>query len=63
MKKPAESKHPGDFYKLKATIPADEAFRPLEGRRLPAGEAAELSVTCSRWRGEVDFRSDSEEVG
>lgn len=29
VKAPSESKHPGDFYKLKATIPADEAFRPL----------------------------------
>lgn len=30
VKKPAESKYPGDFYKLRATIPADEAFRPLK---------------------------------
>jgi branched-chain amino acid transport system substrate-binding protein len=30
VKKPAESKHPGDLYTLKATIPAAEAFRPLE---------------------------------
>ena len=29
VKKPSESKYPGDFYKLRATIPADEAFRPL----------------------------------
>jgi branched-chain amino acid transport system substrate-binding protein len=27
VKKPAESKHPGDFYTLKATIPAKDAFR------------------------------------
>ena len=27
VKKPSESKHPGDFYTLKATIPAAEAFR------------------------------------
>src|SRR5262249_10032581 len=27
VKTPAESKHPGDFYKLKATIPAKDAFR------------------------------------
>ena len=26
VKKPAESKYPGDFYKLKATIPADGSF-------------------------------------
>ncbi|MGD9769110.1 MAG: ABC transporter substrate-binding protein [Pseudolabrys sp.] len=29
VKKPAESKHAGDFYKVLATIPAAEAFRPL----------------------------------
>jgi branched-chain amino acid transport system substrate-binding protein len=29
VKKPAESKGPWDLYKLRATIPADEAFRPL----------------------------------
>src|SRR6266478_6165143 len=29
VKKPAESKAPWDYYKLRATIPADEAFRPL----------------------------------
>jgi branched-chain amino acid transport system substrate-binding protein len=30
VKKPEESKHPGDFYKVRATIPADQAFRPLK---------------------------------
>ena len=29
VKKPAESKGPWDYYKLRATIPAEEAFRPL----------------------------------
>jgi branched-chain amino acid transport system substrate-binding protein len=29
VKKPSESKYPGDFYKTRATIPAEEAFRPL----------------------------------
>ena len=29
VKSPAESKYPGDYYKLRATIPAAEAFRPL----------------------------------
>ena len=29
VKKPSESKGPWDYYKLKATIPADKAFRPL----------------------------------
>jgi len=35
VKTPAESKYPGDFYKLKATIPADEAFRPLKDGGCP----------------------------
>jgi branched-chain amino acid transport system substrate-binding protein len=30
VKEPSESKYPGDFYKLKATIPANEAFRPMQ---------------------------------
>jgi len=30
VKKPSESKYPGDFYKIRATIPADEAFRPVK---------------------------------
>jgi branched-chain amino acid transport system substrate-binding protein len=29
VKKPSESKGPGDFYKLVATILANEAFRPM----------------------------------
>jgi branched-chain amino acid transport system substrate-binding protein len=35
VKKPDESKYPGDFYKLRATIPADEAFRPLKDGKCP----------------------------
>ena len=35
VKTPAESKYPGDFYKLRATIPADEAFRPLKEGNCP----------------------------
>ncbi|KAA5599546.1 ABC transporter substrate-binding protein [Blastochloris sulfoviridis] len=30
VKKPSESKAPWDYYKLRATIPAAEAFRPLD---------------------------------
>jgi branched-chain amino acid transport system substrate-binding protein len=30
VKKPEESKYPGDFYHIRATIPAAEAFRPLK---------------------------------
>ncbi|AXK80864.1 ABC transporter permease [Pseudolabrys taiwanensis] len=35
VKKPSESKYPGDFYKVRATIPADEAFRPLKDGGCP----------------------------
>ncbi|HEY6023770.1 MAG TPA: ABC transporter substrate-binding protein [Pseudolabrys sp.] len=35
VKKPEESKYPGDFYKLRATIPANEAFRPLKEGNCP----------------------------
>ena len=30
VKKPEESKQPWDYYKLRATIPAEQAFRPLD---------------------------------
>jgi branched-chain amino acid transport system substrate-binding protein len=40
VKTPEESKYPGDFYKLRATIPADEAFRPLKDDNCPLVEAA-----------------------
>jgi branched-chain amino acid transport system substrate-binding protein len=30
VKTPSESKHAGDFYNVRATIPAAEAFRPLK---------------------------------
>ncbi len=35
VKKPEESKYPGDFYKTRATIPAAEAFRPLKDGSCP----------------------------
>ena len=35
VKKPSESKHPGDFYHVRATIPATEAFRPLKDGNCP----------------------------
>jgi len=35
VKKPEESKYPGDFYTLKATIPANEAWRPLAEDNCP----------------------------
>jgi branched-chain amino acid transport system substrate-binding protein len=35
VKKPSESKHFGDFYKVRATIPAEEAFRPLKDGGCP----------------------------
>ena len=35
VKKPADSKYPGDFYKTISTIPAAEAFRPLKESGCP----------------------------
>jgi branched-chain amino acid transport system substrate-binding protein len=35
VKSPAQSKYPWDYYKLIATIPADEAFRPLSESQCP----------------------------
>ncbi|WP_246731685.1 ABC transporter substrate-binding protein [Methylocapsa sp. S129] len=35
VKTPAESKYPWDYYKLVATIPAEEAFRPLAQSECP----------------------------
>jgi branched-chain amino acid transport system substrate-binding protein len=35
VKKPEESKGPGDYYKVRATIPAAEAFRPLNEGKCP----------------------------
>ncbi len=35
VKKPSESKGPYDYYKLRATIPADQAFRPLDQGECP----------------------------
>jgi branched-chain amino acid transport system substrate-binding protein len=35
VKTPAESKYPWDYYKLIATIPADQAFRPLAQSECP----------------------------
>ena len=38
VKKPGESKGPWDYYHLRHTIPADEAFRPMKRRWVSAGE-------------------------
>jgi branched-chain amino acid transport system substrate-binding protein len=35
VKSPAESKYPGDDYKLRATVPAEEAFRPMKDDNCP----------------------------
>jgi len=40
VKSPAESKYPGDDFKLRATIPANEAFRPLKDDNCPLVNAA-----------------------
>jgi branched-chain amino acid transport system substrate-binding protein len=35
VKKPEESKYPGDLYHVRATIPMEEAFRPLKDGKCP----------------------------
>src|SRR5881296_615584 len=35
VKKPSESKGPWDYYKVRATIPAEQAFRPMDQRNCP----------------------------
>ena len=35
VKKPSESKGPYDYYKIRATIPADQAFRPMDQGECP----------------------------
>jgi branched-chain amino acid transport system substrate-binding protein len=35
VKKPSESKYKFDFYHIRATIPADQAFRPLKDGNCP----------------------------
>ncbi|HMN81501.1 MAG TPA: ABC transporter substrate-binding protein [Burkholderiaceae bacterium] len=35
VKQPSESKYPWDYYKLRATVPADEAFMPLSKSTCP----------------------------
>jgi branched-chain amino acid transport system substrate-binding protein len=40
VKKPEESKYPGDYYTLRSTIPANEAFRPLKDDNCPLVNAA-----------------------
>jgi branched-chain amino acid transport system substrate-binding protein len=35
VKKPSESKYPWDYYKIRTTIPADQAFRPLKDGECP----------------------------
>jgi branched-chain amino acid transport system substrate-binding protein len=35
VKKPSESKHKFDYYKLISTIPAEKAFRPLSESECP----------------------------
>ena len=35
VKKPEEAKYPWDYYTIKATIPADQAFTPLKDSTCP----------------------------
>jgi hypothetical protein len=37
VKSPAESKYPFDYFKILATFPADQAFRPLKKRWVSVG--------------------------
>ena len=39
VKSPAESKEPWDYYTLRRTIPADQAFRPLDQGGCPLAKA------------------------
>ena len=45
VKKPAESKYPGDFYKLQRHDPGGRSVPPAQGRRLPAGQRL-IAVTA-----------------
>ena len=38
VKKPSESKYPFDYLKLLATVPAEDAARPLSESACPTGE-------------------------
>ncbi len=46
VKKPAESKGPWDYYKMRATIPADQAFRPLEDGDCPLVKMTLFGPAC-----------------
>ena len=48
VKKPSESKGEWDLYKLLATVPGDEAFRPLDKGGCPLVEANEACAGCQR---------------
>ncbi len=37
IKKPAEMKHPWDYYEILGVVPAAEAFRPIDQSKCPAG--------------------------
>jgi branched-chain amino acid transport system substrate-binding protein len=41
VKKPAESRGAWDYYKLVATIPADQAFQPLSESKCPLVKKAQ----------------------
>jgi branched-chain amino acid transport system substrate-binding protein len=50
VKKPSESKGPWDYYKVKATIPAEPGVPSAQGRGLPAGEVTAPSRTWASRR-------------
>ena len=53
VKKPSESKGPWDYYKLLATTPADQAFRPLDKGGCPLGQG--LTAASSTRRNAMDI--------
>ena len=56
VKKPSESKYPGDFYKTRATIPAERGLPSAQGRRLPAGERLNGARRRRAWK--LNTRAD-----
>jgi hypothetical protein len=53
VKKPTESKAPWDYFKVRATIPADEAFRPLSEGGCPLVKGNQFR---QRWMAPLDSR-------
>ena len=61
VKAPSESKYFGDFYKTRATIPAERGVPPAQGRRLPAGQRLTASHIAAK-RPQHDNKEDWNEI-